>query len=134
VEHHADRQRATTPAGPASAIARASMRDSDRRLGVWLDLVEERGLLDDVVVLLTADHGSEGADPAAPATGTPRWPRRHPVPRRGLRLPLPRRGRRRARAQPSSPDAACRNGVAGHGLRLRAVPPVRTMCDRSAAS
>ncbi|HVM26712.1 MAG TPA: alkaline phosphatase family protein [Mycobacteriales bacterium] len=50
--------------GPRSAIARASMADTDRRLGVWLDLVEERGLLDDVVVLLTADHGSEGADPA----------------------------------------------------------------------
>ena len=40
------------------------MRDSDRRLGVWLDVVEERGLLDEVVVLLTADHGMEGADPA----------------------------------------------------------------------
>ena len=50
--------------GPGSAVARASTADSDRRLGVWLDLVEERGLLDDVVVLLTADHGSEGADPA----------------------------------------------------------------------
>jgi phosphonoacetate hydrolase len=50
--------------GPGSAVARASMIDSDRRLGVWLDLVAERGLLDDVVVLLTADHGSEAADPA----------------------------------------------------------------------
>jgi hypothetical protein len=49
--------------GPGSAIARASLRDADRRLGVWLDLVEERGLLDDTVVLLTADHGSEAADP-----------------------------------------------------------------------
>jgi hypothetical protein len=49
--------------GPTSPVARASMRDTDRRLGVWLDLVEERGLLDDVVVLLTADHGSEAADP-----------------------------------------------------------------------
>jgi arylsulfatase A-like enzyme len=49
--------------GPGSDIARASMRDADRRLGVWLDLVEERGLLDDTVVLLTADHGSEAADP-----------------------------------------------------------------------
>jgi predicted AlkP superfamily pyrophosphatase or phosphodiesterase len=49
--------------GPGSAVARASMADSDRRLGAWLDLVEERGLLDDVVVLLTADHGSEGAEP-----------------------------------------------------------------------
>ena len=49
--------------GPGSAVSRASMADSDRRLGVWLDLVEQRGLLDDVVVLLTADHGSEGAEP-----------------------------------------------------------------------
>jgi phosphonoacetate hydrolase len=47
--------------GPGSAVARASLVDTDRRLGVWLDLVEERGLLDDVVVLLTADHGSEAA-------------------------------------------------------------------------
>ena len=50
--------------GPGSAIARASLLDADRRLGVWLDLVEQRGLLDDVVVLLTADHGMQGADPA----------------------------------------------------------------------
>ncbi|MDT7571681.1 MAG: phosphonoacetate hydrolase [Actinomycetota bacterium] len=50
--------------GPGSEIARASMRDADRRLGVWLDLVEERGLLDDTVVVLTADHGSEAADPS----------------------------------------------------------------------
>jgi hypothetical protein len=49
--------------GPGSDIARASMRDADRRLGVWLDLVEERGLLDDTVVILTADHGSEMSDP-----------------------------------------------------------------------
>lgn len=48
--------------GPRSEIARAGLRDADRRLGVWLDLVEERGLLDDVVVLMTADHGMEGAD------------------------------------------------------------------------
>jgi len=50
--------------GPGSAIARAGLLDSDRRLGVWLDLLEERGLADDVVVLLTADHGMQGADPA----------------------------------------------------------------------
>jgi hypothetical protein len=50
--------------GPGSEIARASMRDADRRLGAWLDLVEERGLLDDTVVVLTADHGSEAADPS----------------------------------------------------------------------
>ena len=50
--------------GPGSDIAVDALRDADRRLGVWLDLVEERGLLGDVVVLLTADHGMQGADPA----------------------------------------------------------------------
>lgn len=49
--------------GPGSPIARASLRDADRRLGIWLDLLEERGLADDTVVLLTADHGMQGADP-----------------------------------------------------------------------
>ena len=50
--------------GPGSPIARASLRDADARLGVWLDLLEARGLADDTVVLLTADHGMEAADPA----------------------------------------------------------------------
>jgi hypothetical protein len=50
--------------GPYSAIARASLVDADRRLGVLLDLLETRGLLDETAILLTADHGSEGADPA----------------------------------------------------------------------
>jgi hypothetical protein len=50
--------------GPRSDIARGSMRDADARLGAWLEVVEERGLLGDTVVLLTADHGSEAADPA----------------------------------------------------------------------
>ncbi len=50
--------------GPGSRISRASLQDADRRLGVWLDLVEERGLLDDTVVLLTADHGMQAAHPA----------------------------------------------------------------------
>lgn len=50
--------------GPGSAIAHAGLVDSDRRLGVWLDLVEERGLQGDVVVLLTADHGMQASDPA----------------------------------------------------------------------
>ena len=50
--------------GPGSAIARASLRDADARLGVWLELVEARGLLDDTVVLLTADHGMQAADPS----------------------------------------------------------------------
>ena len=50
--------------GPGSAIARAGLRDADARLGVWLDLLEARDLLDSTTVLLTADHGMEGADPA----------------------------------------------------------------------
>jgi phosphonoacetate hydrolase len=48
--------------GPGSDIAAASLVDADRRLGVWLDLVEERGLLDTTTILLTADHGMEKAD------------------------------------------------------------------------
>ncbi|MDP9164617.1 MAG: alkaline phosphatase family protein, partial [Actinomycetota bacterium] len=49
--------------GPGSAVAAASLRDADRRLGVWLDLVASRGLLDETAVLLTADHGMQAADP-----------------------------------------------------------------------
>ena len=49
--------------GPGSPIARASVVDADRRLGVWLDLLEERGLLEQTAILLTADHGSQGGDP-----------------------------------------------------------------------
>jgi phosphonoacetate hydrolase len=50
--------------GPGSDIARAGLRDADARLGVWLDLLADRGLLDSTTVLLTADHGMEAADPA----------------------------------------------------------------------
>lgn len=50
--------------GPASVISRAGLRDADTRLGVWLDLVEQRGLLERTTVLLTADHGMAGADPS----------------------------------------------------------------------
>jgi hypothetical protein len=50
--------------GPGSAIAAASLRDADRRLGVWLDLLEQRGLLEATTILLTADHGMERADEA----------------------------------------------------------------------
>jgi hypothetical protein len=49
--------------GPYSAIARASLADADRRLGAFLDLLDACGLFDDTAFLLTADHGSEGADP-----------------------------------------------------------------------
>ncbi len=50
--------------GPCSPIARAGLRDADARLGVWLDLLEERGLLETTTILLTADHGMELADPS----------------------------------------------------------------------
>ena len=49
--------------GPRSPIAIASLIDADRRLGVFLDHLEAIGLLDETTVLLTADHGFEGADP-----------------------------------------------------------------------
>ena len=49
--------------GPHSPVAHAAMLDSDRRLGVFLDLVDSLGLTDDVAFLLTSDHGSEAASP-----------------------------------------------------------------------
>jgi phosphonoacetate hydrolase len=49
--------------GPHSQIAHDSLRDTDRRLGAVLDVLDSRGLLADTAFLLTADHGSEGADP-----------------------------------------------------------------------
>jgi arylsulfatase A-like enzyme len=49
--------------GPYSDEARAALRDTDRRLGVFLDLLDERGMTDDTAIMLVADHGSEGADP-----------------------------------------------------------------------
>ena len=48
--------------GPHSPIAHASMRDADRRLGVFLDHLERIGALEQTTILLTSDHGSEGAD------------------------------------------------------------------------
>ncbi len=49
--------------GPRSPIATASLVDADRRLGVFLDHLEATGLLAETTILLTADHGFEGADP-----------------------------------------------------------------------
>lgn len=49
--------------GPHSDLARSAMRDADRRLGVFLDLLDETGTADETFVLLTSDHGSEAADP-----------------------------------------------------------------------
>ncbi len=48
--------------GPRSLIARDSFRDADRRLGVFLDHLQNQGVLQEVVFLLTADHGFEAAD------------------------------------------------------------------------
>jgi hypothetical protein len=50
--------------GPHSDKAHASLRDADRRLGLFLDRLDALGVYDDTVILLTADHGSEGADPS----------------------------------------------------------------------
>jgi hypothetical protein len=50
--------------GPHSPIAHDAMKDADRRLGVFRDHLERIGALDETVILLTSDHGSEGADPA----------------------------------------------------------------------
>jgi phosphonoacetate hydrolase len=49
--------------GPRSEVARDSFRDADHRLGVFLDHLDRLGVADDVIVMLTADHGFEGADP-----------------------------------------------------------------------
>ncbi|GAC1330186.1 MAG: hypothetical protein NVSMB13_18120 [Mycobacteriales bacterium] len=49
--------------GPRSAMARASLRDADQRLGLFLDLLAACGQAERTVVLLTGDHGSEAADP-----------------------------------------------------------------------
>jgi phosphonoacetate hydrolase len=49
--------------GPRSRVARDSLADADRRLQAFLDHLEGLGVTDDVVVLLTADHGCETADP-----------------------------------------------------------------------
>ena len=48
--------------GPRSEPARAALRQSDARLGVMLDDLERLGLLDEMAIVLTADHGFEGAD------------------------------------------------------------------------
>lgn len=50
--------------GPRSPMARDSFADADRRLGAFLDHLDRLGVTDDVVILLTADHGFEAAAPA----------------------------------------------------------------------
>ena len=58
-------------AGPRSAMARDSFRQSDARLGAFLDHLEALGVLDDVAFLLTADHGFESADPTVTGSWRP---------------------------------------------------------------
>jgi len=48
--------------GPHSEIARASVADTDARLGAILDAVEAAGALNDTAFVLVADHGMEEAD------------------------------------------------------------------------
>jgi hypothetical protein len=48
--------------GAYSDQARAAFVDADRRLGVFLDHLDSRGLTDRTAILLTADHGFETAD------------------------------------------------------------------------
>jgi phosphonoacetate hydrolase len=57
--------------GPRSVIARDSLRDADRRLGAFLDLLDALGVSDDVTFLLTADHGFEAADESVTGSWRP---------------------------------------------------------------
>lgn len=50
--------------GPYSEIARASVRDTDARMGAVLDAVEASGAWDRTAFFLVADHGMEESDPA----------------------------------------------------------------------
>ncbi len=50
--------------GPYSAMAAASVRDTDRRIGRALEAVERAGVFDRTAFLLVADHGMQLADPS----------------------------------------------------------------------
>jgi membrane-anchored protein YejM (alkaline phosphatase superfamily) len=49
--------------GPHSDIARASIHDTDARLGEVLDAVEQAGVFDRTAFFLVADHGMEETNP-----------------------------------------------------------------------
>jgi hypothetical protein len=57
--------------GPRSPIARDGLRDCDARLGGLLDHLEGIGILDHTLILLTADHGFEGADESVRGSWAP---------------------------------------------------------------
>ncbi len=49
--------------GPYSEMAKASIRDTDARIGEILDAVERAGAFDDTAFVLVADHGMQQTDP-----------------------------------------------------------------------
>jgi predicted AlkP superfamily pyrophosphatase or phosphodiesterase len=50
--------------GPWSEVARASIHDTDARVGQVLDAVERRGVFDRTAFFVVADHGMEESNPA----------------------------------------------------------------------
>ncbi|MEJ7583786.1 MAG: alkaline phosphatase family protein [Acidimicrobiales bacterium] len=50
--------------GPWSEIARASIHDTDARLGQVLAAIERRGVFDRTAFFIVADHGMEESNPA----------------------------------------------------------------------
>lgn len=57
--------------GPGSMIARAGLRDADRRLQAFLDHLDRLGITEEVSFLLTADHGFEACDPQVTGSWQP---------------------------------------------------------------
>jgi arylsulfatase A-like enzyme len=57
--------------GPHSDIARASIRDTDGRIGEVLAALERRGIRDRTTVFLCADHGMEESDPSVGGDWSP---------------------------------------------------------------
>ncbi len=57
--------------GPHSDIARASIRDTDGRIGEVLAALERRGVRERTTVFLCADHGMEESDPAVGGDWSP---------------------------------------------------------------
>jgi arylsulfatase A-like enzyme len=45
-------------------MGREALQQADARLGVFLDHLERLGMLDEVAIVLTADHGFETSDPS----------------------------------------------------------------------